>query len=80
MQAWIIATQGKSESDAQTLCVPAIMVAASFTYDVAEECPSKFSLKVDTPGESGILKGLWQVICTLPPQELCVGGCVEGCD
>ena len=56
------------------------MVAASFTYDVAEECPSKFSLKVDTPGESGILKGLWQVICTLPPQELCVGGCVEGCD
>ena len=63
--AWVIATQGRSETDAQTLCVPAIIVAAGFTYGVSEECPTKFALKVDTSGESGgkplFLKGLWQV-------------------
>ena len=63
--AWVVATQGRSETDAQTLCVPAIIVAAGFTYGVSEECPTKFALKVDTTGESGgkplFLKGLWQV-------------------
>ena len=63
--AWVVATQGRSETDAQALCVPAVIVAAGFTYGVSEECPTKFALNVDTPGESGgkplFLKGLWQV-------------------
>ena len=78
LQAWLVATQGRSESDAQTLCVPAIVVAAGFTYDVGE-CPRKFALTVETSGESGVLKGLWQV---MDPACMTYAGvrCVEGCD
>ena len=77
LQAWVVATQGRSESDAQTLCVPAIVVAAGFTYDVGE-CPRKFALTVETSGESGVLKGLWQVMD--PTCMTYAGRCVEGCD
>ena len=52
------------KTDAQTLCAPAVIVAASFTYDLEEECPHKFALKKETPrtdGQIGFNKGLWAV-------------------
>ena len=52
-----------SKTDAQTLCVPAVIVAAGFTYDLDEECPQKFSLKKETPKTDGhgFNIGLWAV-------------------
>ena len=52
------------KTDMQTLCAPAVIVAASLTYDLDEECPHTFALKKETPrtdGQVGFNKGLWAV-------------------
>ena len=62
--AWVNGVNGKSETDAQTMCVPAVLVAASFTYDLDEQCPHKFALKRESPktdGQDGFNMGLWAV-------------------
>jgi len=50
------------KTDMQTLCAPAVIVAASLTYYLDEECPHTFALKKETPrtdGQVGFNKGLW---------------------
>ena len=51
------------KTDMQTLCAPAVIVAASLTYDVDKECPHTFALKKETPTTDGhgFNKGLWAV-------------------
>tara|TARA_B110001469_G_C9615063_1_gene306138 strand:+ start:522 stop:1124 length:603 start_codon:yes stop_codon:yes gene_type:complete len=52
------------KTDMQALCAPAVIVAASLTYDVDEKCPHTFALKKETPrtdGKVGFNKGLWAV-------------------
>ena len=51
------------KTDMQTLCAPAVIVAASLTYDVDKECPHTFALKKETPRTDGhgFNKGLWAV-------------------
>ena len=52
------------KTDMQTLCAPAVIVAASLTYDLDEECPHTFALKKETPrtdGQVGFNRGLWAV-------------------
>ena len=67
--AWVNGVMHSSETDAQTLCVPAVIVAAGYTFDVDEQCPNKFALKKESPrtdGQDGFNQGLWAVSMHCP--------------
>merc|ERR1719272_2135056 len=58
--AWVSAVAKLNKADAQRMCVPAVIVAAGFSYNSAL-CEDKFDPSIEAPGYMTTLKGLWQI-------------------
>ena len=60
---WIVGSRSAEAREQSHARAPAVIVAASLTYDVDKECPHTFALKKETPRSDGhgFNKGLWAV-------------------
>jgi hypothetical protein len=58
--AWVSAIAPLSKTDAKSMCVPAVAVAAGSTFN-SPLCADKFDPTVEAPGYQTTLKGLWQI-------------------
>jgi hypothetical protein len=58
--AWVSAVAKLDKTDAKSMCVPAVIVAAGSTFN-SPLCEDLFDPTVEAPGYMTTLKGLWQI-------------------